>query len=151
MSEPSLSLTLTVIPLQWQGLTQAMILVWRRCRYSSTVPNNRIGNMQLHNVSHKCHWCDSYCQLLQVVLRIRPSVQPVPNWSKENCIHAESSYTVAIAPPESSQGYKNGDRGQTYNFSRVFHGHTSQEEYFKATAAPLVQTAEVGNPAKHSA
>lgn len=77
--------------------------------------------------------------IAQVVLRIRPPVQPMPSWSKENCIHAESAYTVAIAPPESSQGYKNGDRGQTYNFTRVFQAHTSQDEYFQATAAPLVR------------
>lgn len=63
----------------------------------------------------------------------------MPSWSKENCIHAESAHTVAIAPPEFSQGYKNGDRGQTYNFSRVFHEHTNQDEYFQATAAPLVR------------
>jgi len=76
---------------------------------------------------------------LQVVMRIRPSMQHgIPSWSKENCIHAVSGSTVAIAPPESSQGYKNGDRGQTYNFTRVFNEHTAQEEYFQATAAPLV-------------
>ena len=76
---------------------------------------------------------------MQVVMRIRPPLQHgVPSWSKENCIHAVSGSTVAIAPPESSQGYKNGDRGQTYNFTRVFNEHTGQEEYFQSTAAPLV-------------
>lgn len=85
-----------------------------------------------------------YMDCLQVVLRIRPPVQRMPCWSKDNCIHAESAYTVAIAPPETSQGYKNGDRGQTYNFSRVFKEDTSQEAYFQATAAPLVS-------AQHSA
>jgi len=90
------------------------------------------------------HQHASFCQRnqlvgLQVVMRIRPSMQHgIPSWSKENCIHAVSGSTVAIAPPESSQGYKNGDRGQTYNFTRVFNEHTAQEEYFQATAAPLV-------------
>ena len=78
-------------------------------------------------------------ELLQVVMRIRPPLQHgIPSWSKENCIHAVSGSTVAIAPPESSQGYRNGDRGQTYNFTRVFNEHTTQEDYFQATAAPLV-------------
>lgn len=72
-------------------------------------------------------------------MRIRPPLQHgVPSWSKENCIHAVSGSTVAIAPPENSQGYKNGDRGQTYNFTRVFNEHSRQEEYFQSTAAPLV-------------
>lgn len=72
-------------------------------------------------------------------MRIRPPLQHgVPSWSKENCIHAVSGSTVAIAPPENSQGYRNGDRGQTYNFTRVFNEHTGQEEYFQSTAAPLV-------------
>ena len=76
---------------------------------------------------------------MQVVMRIRPPLQHgMPSWSKENCIHAVSGSTVAIAPPENSQGYKNGDRGQTYNFTRVFSEHTGQEEYFQSTAAPLV-------------
>lgn len=72
-------------------------------------------------------------------MRIRPPLQHgVSSWSKENCIHAVSGSTVAIAPPENSQGYRNGDRGQTYNFTRVFNEHTGQEEYFQSTAAPLV-------------
>ncbi|KAA6416833.1 MAG: kinesin motor domain containing [Trebouxia sp. A1-2] len=83
---------------------------------------------------------DVSLERMQVVMRIRPSMQHgIPSWSKENCIHAVSGSTVAIAPPESSQGYKNGDRGQTYNFTRVFNEHTAQEEYFQATAAPLVR------------
>ena len=84
---------------------------------------------------------------LQVVMRIRPPLQHgVPSWSTENCIHAVSGSTVAIAPPESSQGYKNGDRGQTYNFTRVFNEHTAQEEYFQATAAPLVRRLQRSHP-----
>ena len=35
--------------------------------------------------------------------------------------------------------YKNGDRGQTYNFSRVFGGDTRQEAFYQATAAPMVR------------
>jgi hypothetical protein len=35
--------------------------------------------------------------------------------------------------------YKNGDRGQTYNFSRVFGGDTAQEAFYQATAAPMVR------------
>ena len=35
--------------------------------------------------------------------------------------------------------YKNGDRGQTYNFSRVFGGDTGQEAFYAATAAPMVR------------
>lgn len=88
--------------------------------------------------------------VLQVVMRIRPSLQHgVPSWSKENCIHAVSASTVAIAPPESSQGYRNGDRGQTYNFTRVFNEHTAQEEYFQATAAPLVIQPHVTGYLRH--
>ena len=34
--------------------------------------------------------------------------------------------------------YKNGERGQTYNFTRVFSEGTSQADYFRATAAPMV-------------
>lgn len=41
----------------------------------------------------------------QVVVRIRPPLtKGVPRWSKENCIHALSSCSLAIAPPEESQG-----------------------------------------------
>ena len=35
--------------------------------------------------------------------------------------------------------YKNGDRGQTYNFSRVFGEDTGQEAFFSATSAPMVR------------
>ena len=41
----------------------------------------------------------------QVVVRIRPPLSKgVPRWSKENCIHALSTCSLAIAPPEESQG-----------------------------------------------
>lgn len=35
--------------------------------------------------------------------------------------------------------YKNGDRGQTYSFSRVFNEDTAQEQFFQATAQPMVR------------
>lgn len=35
--------------------------------------------------------------------------------------------------------YKNGDRGQTYNFSRVFGDDTGQEQFFQASAQPMVR------------
>ena len=76
---------------------------------------------------------------LQVCVRIRPALQQgLPRFTADNCIHAASASSIAIAPPEASQGYRNGDRGQTYNFSRVFRETTSQREYFAATAAPMV-------------
>lgn len=76
----------------------------------------------------------------QVVVRIRPSVTAgAPRWDAENCIHATSAHSVAIAPPEGSQAYKAGDRGQTYSFSRVFDAGTPQDAYYDATAAPLVR------------
>lgn len=72
-------------------------------------------------------------------VRIRPGVTAgAPRWDTENCIHATSRYSIAIAPPEGSQAYKSGDRGQTYSFTRVFDEHTVQTEYYEATAAPLV-------------
>lgn len=72
-------------------------------------------------------------------MRIRPALQQgLPRFTADNCIHAASASSIAIAPPEASQGYRNGDRGQTYNFSRVFRETTSQREYFVATAAPMV-------------
>ncbi len=75
----------------------------------------------------------------QVFVRIRPGVTAgAPRWDAENCIHATSKYSIAIAPPEGSQAYKSGDRGQTYSFTRVFDEHTAQTEYYEATAAPLV-------------
>ena len=40
-----------------------------------------------------------------------------------------------LRPPR----YKNGDRGQTYNFSRVFGGDTQQAAFYQATAAPMVR------------
>ncbi|PRW57364.1 Kinesin KIF19 [Chlorella sorokiniana] len=77
---------------------------------------------------------------LQVFVRIRPGVTAgAPRWDAENCIHATSKYSIAIAPPEGSQAYKSGDRGQTYSFTRVFDEHTAQTEYYEATAAPLVR------------
>lgn len=87
---------------------------------------------------------------LQVFVRIRPSVTagaPAPRTvtaadaARENCVHATSRHSIAIAPPEGSQAYKSGDRGQTYSFSRVFDRDTPQEEYYEATAAPLVSGA----------
>ena len=76
---------------------------------------------------------------MQVFVRIRPSVTAgAPRWDAQNCIHATSKYSIAIAPPEGSQAYKSGDRGQTYSFSRVFEAETGQDEYYNATAAPLV-------------
>jgi len=38
------------------------------------------------------------------------------------------------------RSYKNGERGQTYNYTRVFPETTSQTEYFEATAGPMVRT-----------
>ncbi|GAB4824165.1 hypothetical protein N2152v2_011211 [Parachlorella kessleri] len=77
---------------------------------------------------------------LQVFVRIRPSVtKGAPRWDTENCIHATSKFSIAIAPPEASQAYKNGDRGQTYSFTRVFDEETPQLEYFANTAEPLVR------------
>lgn len=95
---------------------------------------------------------------LQVFVRIRPSAvaagghAPVPTPDAallENCIHATSRHSIAIAPPEGSQAYKAGDRGQTYAFSRVFEAGTSQAEYYEATAAPLVRDL-LRNPAHNS-
>lgn len=77
---------------------------------------------------------------LAVFVRIRPSVtEGAPRWDAENCIHASSRASIAIAPPEGSAAYKSGDRGQTYSFTRVYDEHTSQEDYFEGTAAPLVR------------
>ncbi|KAI3438404.1 hypothetical protein D9Q98_000836 [Chlorella vulgaris] len=91
---------------------------------------------------------------LQVFVRIRPSVtagaphpaaapqqpgQGKAGWQLENCVHATSKCAIAIAPPEASQAYKSGDRGQTYSFSRVFDCDTSQLEYYEQTAGPLVR------------
>jgi hypothetical protein len=105
---------------------------------------------------------------LQVFVRIRPSVTAGaphpgappqqakgPRWEPENCVHATSKYSIAIAPPEGSQAYKSGDRGQTYSFSRVFECATSQAEYYEHTAAPLVRVRVVedrgGGVQAHSA
>ncbi|KAK9841114.1 hypothetical protein WJX74_000215 [Apatococcus lobatus] len=77
---------------------------------------------------------------MQVVVRVRPQLaKGIPKWSKQVCVHAVSSCSVAIAAPEESQMYKNGSWGQTYTFSRVFPEQTSQHEYFRATAAAMVQ------------
>ncbi len=43
--------------------------------------------------------------LEQVVVRIRPPLtKGVPRWSRDNCIFALSTCSLAIAPPEESQG-----------------------------------------------
>eukprot|EP00887_Chlorella_sp_A99_P004608 scaffold4.g4608.t1 len=80
---------------------------------------------------------------LQVFVRIRPSVTagaPRPaGGALEDCVHAASAHSIAIAPPERSQAYRAGDRGQTYSFTRVFDASTGQTEYYEATAAPLVR------------
>ena len=81
--------------------------------------------------------------MAQVFVRIRPSVTtgaPVPagDAARENCVHATSRHSLAIAPPEGSQAYKSGDRGQTYAFTRVFDSDTPQDTYFESTTAPLV-------------
>jgi hypothetical protein len=87
---------------------------------------------------------------LQVFVRIRPtattntavnattSTSTSSHWDAENCIHAAAKHTLAIAPPEGSMAYKAGDRGQTFTFSQVFEAATTQEEYFSATAGPMV-------------
>eukprot|EP00873_Tetraselmis_striata_P027299 jgi/Tetstr1/447563/TSEL_034942.t1 len=78
-------------------------------------------------------------QPMQVMLRIRPSeVVAAPRWRGQLCIHATAKDAIAIAAPEGSQGYKNGDRGQSYTFSQVFGPDTDQDEYFQATTAPMV-------------
>lgn len=77
---------------------------------------------------------------MQVVLRIRPPASgPLPQWDPSISIHATSATSIAIAAPETSQGYKNGDRGQTYHFTRVCGQETTQEEYFGLTAASMVR------------
>ena len=82
---------------------------------------------------------------LQVFVRIRPTATnnaainaSTSHWDAENCIHAAAKHTLAIAAPEGSMAYKAGDRGQTFTFSQVFEAETTQEEYFSATAAPMV-------------
>lgn len=48
---------------------------------------------------HGTSWC------LQVMVRIRPPhSKDVKRWSKEQCVHALSTCSLAIAPPEDSQG-----------------------------------------------
>lgn len=95
---------------------------------------------------------------LQVFVRIRPSVTPgapapkgasAADLARENCVHATSRHSIAIAPPEGSQAYKSGDRGQTYSFTRVFDRDTPQDEYYEATAAPLVRDL-LRNPSHNS-
>ncbi|KAL4444957.1 hypothetical protein ABPG77_004007 [Micractinium sp. CCAP 211/92] len=95
---------------------------------------------------------------LQVFVRIRPSVTsgaPAPkgasaaDLARENCVHATSRHSIAIAPPEGSQAYRSGDRGQTYSFTRVFDRDTPQEEYYECTAAPLVRDL-LRNPSHNS-
>ena len=96
---------------------------------------------------------------LQVFVRIRPTItattttaaatvstaaRAAPRWEAaaggEDCIHATSKHSIAIAPPEGSQAYKSGDRGgQTYAFTRVFPPDTPQQDYYEHTAAPLVR------------
>lgn len=85
-------------------------------------------------------WCHDVARPPpQVFVRIRPSVTAgAPRWDAENCIHATSAHAIAIAPPEGSQAYKSGDRGQSYAFTRVFDAATQQHEYYASTAAPLV-------------
>ncbi|KAK9807963.1 hypothetical protein WJX73_008263 [Symbiochloris irregularis] len=75
---------------------------------------------------------------LQVLVRIRPLEQRGPGVNWESCVHATSDCALVIAAPEDSQAYKSGDRGQPYSFSGVHGQHTTQEEYFAATAAPMV-------------
>ena len=76
-------------------------------------------------------------------VRIRPTVTAgTPRWDADTCVHATSRYSIAIAPPEGSQAYKSGDRGQAYSFTRVFDSDTAQADYFEGTAAPLVRAAE---------
>lgn len=62
-----------------------------------------------------------------------------PLWDSENCIHASSKHSLAIAPPEGSLAYRSGDRGQTFSFTQVFDAETTQEQYYIATAGPLVE------------
>ncbi|KAK9805478.1 hypothetical protein WJX72_000545 [[Myrmecia] bisecta] len=112
--------------------TPALMLKWPQAGKAEVTRSMAIAGSQLNG--------ELDLQRMQVVVRIRPPMaKGLPRWSKENCIHALSSCSVAIAPPESSQGYKNGDRGQTYTFSRVFGADTSQQDYFEATAAPMVR------------
>ena len=78
---------------------------------------------------------------LQVFVRIRPSnTEGAPTLLSTGsvCVHAASRHALAIAPPETSQAYKAGDRGQTYAFTRVFEASTSQEEYYQSSARPLI-------------
>ena len=80
---------------------------------------------------------------LQVFVRVRPTVvtattTTITTQQEEECIHASARHTLAIAPPPGSQAYKSGDRGQTFTFSQVFDAATTQEEYYRATAGPLV-------------
>ncbi len=49
------------------------------------------------------------------------------------------SMPVTRCVPLPCTRYKNGDRGQTYNFSRVFGEDTGQETFFQATAGPMVR------------
>jgi len=88
---------------------------------------------------------------MRVVLRIRPvAVKGAPRWNNHICIHATSKSSIAIVPPDGSQGYKNGERGQTYSFSQVFEHGTAQEQYYQATAAPLVEEVAKSNTLRTS-
>ncbi|KAK3246715.1 hypothetical protein CYMTET_43762 [Cymbomonas tetramitiformis] len=81
---------------------------------------------------------------MQVACRIRPALTSTKSSTESvdaiECLHAISSSTIVIAAPEGSLGYKNGERGSSYSFSRVFAPQTEQEEFFQDTAAPLVRS-----------
>ncbi len=49
-------------------------------------------------------------------------------------------YQCKVLDLKLHHSYKNGERGQTYNYTRVFPETTSQMEYFEATAGPMVRT-----------
>jgi len=66
------------------------------------------------------------------------SSQQQSQQGEEVCVHAASTHALAIAFLLGGFSIKAGDRGQTYAFSRVFDAETTQQEYYEATAKPLV-------------
>lgn len=54
---------------------------------------------------------------------------------------AVNGCAISVSAPESSQGYKNGDRGGSFTFSSVFPPETTQEQFFGRTAATMVSRA----------
>lgn len=79
-------------------------------------------------------------QPVQVFLRLRPLFAEEKGTLAHDCIKILNDTTVEMIAPPDSAASKYGEKVSKYSFSRVFNAQADQDEVYRASAKPLVDS-----------